>query len=466
VTDQALVLLRGDVGRIILGAIILFIGLAACALAAIRGRSGVRMLIWFGIFSTMYGARLLAEAPAGFSLLPQSVWFTRPYVVTILTYVIIIPALMFWVELSLGTLRRFLQMTALAALFVAIAGGWATFFTDEPDRFIPFNNLMAIAFFLAIAIANAVPSLAKKFLVITSPVSVISTLVLAVAVLHANLRTFLQLPAFTLFEPAVFALFVFSLGWVAAEKISADERRLLSVENELAIARDIQASILPNGVPDLKNLRISAVYRPMTAVAGDFYEFVPVDQHRIGFLVADVSGHGVPAALIAGMIKVAMQSVLAYASDPPQVLHGLNRILSGQHGQFVSAAYLWLDTENRKGMYSAAGHPPLLLWRQGRLERIESNGLLFGVNPDCEFPVREITVSRGDRFVLYTDGVTEPENAHGDAFGDLQLEPVIRENESRPAPEFSERLLAEIRRWQPASVSQQDDMTLIVIDVV
>jgi len=259
---------------------------------------------------------------------------------------------------------------------------------------------------------------------------------------------------------------VFSLGWVAAEKISADERRLLSVENELAIARDIQASILPNGVPDLKNLRISAVYRPMTAVAGDFYEFVPVDQHRIGFLVADVSGHGVPAALIAGMIKVAMQSVLAYASDPPQVLHGLNRILSGQHGQFVSAAYLWLDTENRKGMYSAAGHPPLLLWRQGRLERIESNGLLFGVNPDCEFPVREITVSRGDRFVLYTDGVTEPENAHGDAFGDLQLEPVIRENESRPAPEFSERLLAEIRRWQPASVSQQDDMTLIVIDVV
>jgi hypothetical protein len=108
----------------------------------------------------------------------------------------------------------------------------------------------------------------------------------------------------------------------------------------------------------------------MTAVAGDFYEFIPVDQNRVGVLVADVSGHGVPAALIEAMIKVAMQSVASCAREPREGLRGL--ILSGQlRGQLISAAYLWLDTETGKALYSAAGHPPLLCWQAGRLERIE-----------------------------------------------------------------------------------------------
>ncbi len=206
----------------------------------------------------------------------------------------------------------------------------------------------------------------------------------------------------------------------------------------------------------------------MTAVAGDFYWFIAVDPNRTGFLVADVSGHGVPAALIASMIKVAMQSVVSCADDPQAVLHGLERALSGQlRDQFVSAAYLWLDTENRKALYSAAGHPPLLRWREDRLERIESNGLLFGVKLECDaYPVCTMPIHPGDRFLLYTDGVTEPENAHGDAFGDLRLEQVVRDHQGRPPSELSDELLAEIRRWQPASITQQDDITLIIIDVV
>jgi len=467
VENQALGLLRSDVTGIMLGTVFVFMGLAACALAAVRGRGGVRILVWFGIFSTMYGVRLLAEVPAGFHVLPQSVWFSRPYAIAIITYLILVPALLFWLELSLGALRRLLQGLVVAALVVGIVGVCSAFIAKSPYEFIAFNNVVAIVFILGLAVANAVPRLAKKFLVITSPVSVISTMVLAVAVLHANLRTFLRLPAYSFFEPIAFAVFVLTLGWIAAEKIFADERRLLAVENELAIAREIQTSILPNSVPDLDRLIVSAVYRPMTAVAGDFYEFVLMDRNRTGFLVADVSGHGVPAALIAGMIKVAMQSVVPCASVPPEVLRGLNRILSGQlHGQFVSAAYLWLDTEKRKALYSAAGHPPLLRWRDGRLERIESNGLLFGVMPEADFPVCDMPINPGDRFLLYTDGVTEPENANGDSFGDRQLEQVVRDNRSRPASDLADQLLSEINRWQPPSTTQQDDITLIVIDVV
>ena len=465
--DQVLTLLRGQVGGIMLGTVFLFIGLAACGIAAIRRGARVRILIWFGIFCAMYGARILAAVPAAFSLLPRSLASSRPYVIAVITYLILIPGLLFWLELSLGKLRRILQITLIAASVFGVAGVCSTLIAGSRDPLVPYNSLLAIWCLLALAVVNAIPSLAKRFLVIQSRVSVIGTLVLAVAVLYANLVVLFHLPSYPAFEPMAFAVFVFSLGYVAAERVFTDERRLLSIENELAIAREIQSSILPSGAPELRGLRIHAAYHPMTAVAGDFYEFIPVDPYRTGFLVADVSGHGVPAALIAAMIKVAMQSVVSCAHDPAEVLRGLNRILTGQlRSQFISAAYLWLDMETRKGLYSAAGHPPLLCWGQDKLERIESNGLLLGVKPDSQYPVCEIPLNAGHRFLLYTDGVVEPENAAGEPFGDSQLEHVVRNHHSRPPAELSDQLLSEIRQWQPASVTQQDDITLIIIDVV
>jgi phosphoserine phosphatase RsbU/P len=163
-----------------------------------------------------------------------------------------------------------------------------------------------------------------------------------------------------------------------------------------------------------------------------------------------------------------VQSVIPCAHDPAAVLTAMNHLLSGLlRGQFVSMAYLWLDTEKRSAAYSAAGHPPLLLWRRNELKRIESNGLLFGVLKEYrDYPVQALEILPGDRFLLCTDGLTEPENAAGDAFGDFRLEQAIRANQSRPPHEFTAQLLAEISDWQPASSTQQDDITLLVIDVV
>ncbi len=186
----------------------------------------------------------------------------------------------------------------------------------------------------------------------------------------------------------------------------------------------------------------------------------------MGILVADVAGHGVAAALIASMVKVAAQSVAACAEDPAAVLSGMNRIFTGQpRNQLISAAYLWLDTERRTARYSAAGHPPLLCWRQGTLERIESNGFLLGMAPDCDYPVRTMTISPGDRFLLYTDGITDAENGRGEFFGDRRLEAVVRDRLRLPPAEFANELLAEMTRWLPASAPQQDDITIVVVDV-
>jgi len=466
--------LRGQIVDIIGGSIFLFIGLAACSIAAARRRSGVRFFMLLGIWSAMYGAMQLTQQEVMLAMFPHWLRVTAPAMNAAMTYLIIVAAALAFRELSLGRARIFLIVVALVGMAIAVGGMSFYGLTGSNDKLIPYNNLLAACMLVVLTIVIVVPGLWKKYLILPDRrVLAVGTLLFAMEALFVNLSRPLGLESPHVLDHIGFAIFLFSLGYSGAQLVSANERRLLSIENELTIAREIQNSILPDHVPELSHLRVAATYRPMTAVAGDFYEFLAVDRDRLGLLVADVSGHGVPAAMIASMIKVAVQSVEPCAQDPRAVLCGLNRVLSGQlRGQFVSAAYLWIDTEKRAALYSAAGHPPLLHWRQNgagqnKFDHIESNGLLFGVTAECgNYPVRTIPISPGDRFLLYTDGVTEPENAHGVSFGDARLEEVVRENQGRHASELSQRLLSELRLWQPAFIPQQDDITLLVVDVV
>jgi sigma-B regulation protein RsbU (phosphoserine phosphatase) len=463
-------MLRDQVVDIISGTVFLFVGFAACAIAAMRRRSGVRVLIWLGIWSAMYGIQPLAYSPAVVGLLPHWFQVSVPYLETVIAYLILVVASLAFLELTIGKMRFFLQAVIFVGLVIGLTGIGFFIFTGSSNKLIPYNNFLAACSLSVLVIVVAVPRLSRDFLVLpsqTNRVLAVGTLVFALQALYVNVVRPLGYQTPQILNSLGFAVLLFSFGYVALQMVFASERRLLSIENELAIAREIQASILPSSSPELKNLRITTAYRPMTAVAGDFYDFIPVDHHRVGVLVADVSGHGVPAALIAAMIKVALQSVASCAHDPREVLRGLNRILSGQfRDQFVTAAYLWLDSENRKALYSAAGHPPLIRSRGSKLERIESNGIVFGVVPEPDYPVCGMPISPGDRFLLYTDGVIEPENASGDSFGHCKLDQVVRNNQSRPPSELVDQLLSEIRHWQPASMAQQDDITLIVIDVV
>jgi len=463
--DQGLATLRGELVEIASGTIFVFVGLAACAIAAIR-RSGVRLFLWLGIWSAMYGTGLLTRTPEVVAALPKWLQASVPYANAVNTYLVVVVAFLSFLELCVGRLRLVMEIIIVAGIGVAVAGiSWFALGGSE-DKFIHYNYFVTVCGLLVLLTVVAVKKLSDRFLVfLNRRVLAVGTLVFVSAALWVNLsRALLVTPH--LVNHLGFAAFLFSLGYVGVQMVSASERRLLSIEKELDVARQLQFSILPTSVPEIQNVQIAVSYRPMTAVAGDFYEFVPADGKRSGFLIADVTGHGVPAALIASMIKVAMLSVEASATDPREVLRGLNRILFKQlHEQYVSAAYLWIDPEHGKALYSAAGHPPLLRWREGRLERIESNGLLFGVIPDPEYPVCEFALRTGDRLLLYTDGLIEPQNSSGEYFGNRKLEEVIRKNQSRPPAELLEQVLSEIRAWQP-SLPQQDDITLILIDVV
>ena len=467
--DAALATLRGDVIDIVLGTVFLTVGATACAIAAIRWRKGGPILVWLGIWSGMQGFQKLAQTHTILTVLPHSLNPVVPYVNTAVMYLLLISALFAWRELSLGKLRFLVHLEIFVGLAIALVG-IGTFVLGGPaDKWMFYNNLLAVLAMLVLLVVVLIPKFSRFLVISNHRVLAAGTLIFGLEVAYTNLGTVLNYRPLPLVDSLGFAVLLFSLGYVALEILFTNERRLLSIETELETARQIQSSILPARVPELENLRIAASYHPMTAVAGDFYQFVGSDNNHLGILVADVSGHGIPAALISTMIKVAMQSVAVHADDPAQVLGGLNRILwSEAHGQFASAAYVWIDTENRNALYSAAGHPPLLCWRNTRdeMQHIESNGLLFGVEPDSEYPVRSVPLEPSDRFLLYTDGVTETENAAREAFGDRQLERVVRNNRLQPASELSRQVLSELQRWRPAAVNQQDDITLIVVDVL
>ncbi len=467
---EALATLRGQLIEICFGTTFIVIGLAALAVAALRRRTGVRAVLWMGIWSAVYGILGLSGASMFVAALPRWPQTAAPYVRVGFTYLTVVVATLAWRELMLGKVRRVLGAIALVGLAIAVAGFSLFVFTGSSEKLILYNNLLAVVDLLVLLTVIIVPSLSRKYLVLRSRgVLAVGSTVFVLEAVFVNLSRPFGYEVARFWDSLAFAALLFSFGYVALKMVFANERRLLSIENELAVARQLQFSILPATTPELRYLRIAAAYEPMTEVAGDFYEYLPGDGYRAGFLVADVSGHGVPAALIASMIKVAAQSVATFANDPSELLRRLRNIMSAQlQGQFVSVAYLWIDTESCTARYSAAGHPPLLYWRatDNSLTRIESNGMLFGVTFDSDYPVREIPFASGDRFLLYTDGVVEPENAAGDSFGDMRLEQVVRGDQSRTASELSRHLLDEVRAWQPASMTQQDDITLIVIDVL
>src|SRR6266481_2848032 len=171
----------------------------------------------------------------------------------------------------------------------------------------------------------------------------------------------------------------------AREQLS---RQLISINSELEMARKIQLAILPHTTPKITGLEIAARYVPMGSVAGDFYDFILVDEKHIGILIADATGHGLPAALIASMLQMALAAQVAHAAEPCRVLAGLNQALCGKFTtHFVTAAYIYVDMETGIMRYAGAGHPPLLLWRgtTRSVDELEENGLVLGLFSDATY---------------------------------------------------------------------------------
>jgi sigma-B regulation protein RsbU (phosphoserine phosphatase) len=467
---DSIVVLRVQIGQIIFGTFFIIFGLLTAAIAILRRERGLQILIWLAVWSGIYGIRLLISSLAIQELLSESFSNIIPTVDVIISYLILVTALLTWLYLTRGHLRFYLKSMIIIGLIISIAGiGWY-FATGDPNRFMLYNNIIAASTLIVFTFILAVRKMADKFLILRNRgILLVSTILFITEALYSNLSWLFGYRTNSVTGWIGFAILLLSLAYVAAKMIFNNERRLILIESEMETARQIQTSILPEEVPEVNNLKIASAYYPMNAVAGDFYEFIEINKNEAGFLLADVSGHGVPAALIASMIKIAIQSVRDSAKIPGELLRLLNKILGDQlHGQFVTAAYLYINAEGYQVRYSSAGHPPLLYWNSlsEEVEFIESNGFVFGVLKESEYPVRDFSFNKNDKFLIYSDGLIETMNPSGEEFGNERLSEVIRKYHKVSAEELSKIILNELGIWQNNKPSQQDDLTWIIIDCV
>ena len=456
-------MLRADALRLSLGPLLIAVGLAAAVVHLRSARRGESALPWFGLFSLLYGLRLLARTdtfPLFFSA-PPRFWI---YLAAAITYVIPIPGILLtravfpaW-RRPLGWAAAFVGAFAVAAMFSdAVRRHPAS--AEEP------NNVIAIAFMLVGTALVFRPRGQTSRDLRTLRIGVAS---IVVAALVDNLRG-LHVPYLPRedVEPLGATVLIACLGGIAVRRAFKEAERLVAIDRELTIARRIQSSILPAAMPKVGGLTVAARYEPMTAVAGDFYDFLEVGEKRLGVLVADVSGHGVPAALIASMVKVAIAAQKAQADRPAAVLAGMNETLAGRlGGQYVTAAYLFLDREAGLMRYSAAGHPPLLRWRREapRPSEIEENGLPLGMMDVAEYRQLEQPLADGDRFLLYTDGLVEAANKAGEFFTLERVKEGVAASAGLGTERVADLILQSTRAWADGVAA--DDLTVVVIDCV
>jgi sigma-B regulation protein RsbU (phosphoserine phosphatase) len=181
-------------------------------------------------------------------------------------------------------------------------------------------------------------------------------------------------------------------------------------------------------------------------------------------------GTGVPAALVASMVKVSVFASAEHQEGPANIIGDLNATLCKEaSGQYASAVYLSLNRESGVGKDSAAGHPPPLLWRHRKqqLQALYTAGFLLGMRSDEVFSESEFSFEAGDRLLVYSDGLTEAENRTGVSFGDGKLSVLLAEKQILPAEQFATTLLEEVLAWSThdSEPSQSDDITFVVVDV-
>jgi sigma-B regulation protein RsbU (phosphoserine phosphatase) len=263
-------------------------------------------------------------------------------------------------------------------------------------------------------------------------------------------------------EQSAFALYNAIIYSMANEK-----KRL---DHDLEIARDIQRILLPAEAPAINGFQINGINVPARQVSGDYFDYIHVDDERLGVAIADVSGKGVPASLIMAICRSVLRAEAVRNPSPADVLRKVNRQLYPdiKEDMFISMAYLILDHERNGITLARAGHDAPLLYKQESrtVTPIKSPGMVVGIDSGnvfdrltVDFAIR---LERDDCLVLYTDGVTEALNTEGDEFGLERTIQAVRASASNGASAIVKKLIGDVRNFT-GSHPQNDDITLIAI---
>jgi len=283
------------------------------------------------------------------------------------------------------------------------------------------------------------------------------------------------------------------------ERLLREQKEKQRLESELAIAQEVQAQLFPRDPKTLESLELHGVCKPARTVSGDYYDFVSLGEEHLGIAVGDVSGKGISAALLMATIHSAVrvfelgaeperrQLVVAGAAaiasaantraprwsvaaeqtqSPADVLMLLNRHLynSTAPEKYATLFLGIFDGITRKFIYSNGGHlPPFVIHDSGAARKLETGGLVVGLFPEIVLEEEEVSLSKGDMFVAFSDGVTEPENEFGE-FGEERLLDLVRSNRHLSLERISEIVIAAVQDWI-GDREQPDDVTLVLARV-
>ncbi len=251
---------------------------------------------------------------------------------------------------------------------------------------------------------------------------------------------------------------------VAQAHLEQEVRERERLEQELRVARSVQQASLPKAVPTLEGWQISPYYQPAREVGGDFYDFHLLPAGRLGLVVGDATGKGVPAALVmsttCGMLRLAAQS----HTSPAEMLQGVNEVLFPNipTNMFVTCFYAILEPNSGRLVYANAGHDLPYLHRNGEAEELRARGMPLGLMPGMRYEEKETIVHSGQAALLYSDGLVEAHDPEGDMFGFPRLRTLIAERAEEERP-LGELLLEELYSFTGEGWEQEDDITLLTL---
>jgi phosphoserine phosphatase RsbU/P len=248
-----------------------------------------------------------------------------------------------------------------------------------------------------------------------------------------------------------------------------DREQLLVVKNDLNTAARIQQSILPQTFPPFPHRTEFDIYAqmvPAKEVGGDFYDFFFLDEDRLAFVIGDVSGKGVPAAIYMAVSRTLLKAVATQVVNPGETLRRINTMLipEGSGRMFVTIFYGVLNTRTGDMQFSyGAQPPPYIRKNDGSVEQVKQDGgFLLGMMEGMEYDSHKVVLRPGDTVLLYTDGVTEAMTADGQLFGDERLEGVLRRSNGAPLKELLQAIQVDLAQFV-AGAPQADDITMLAL---
>ena len=237
------------------------------------------------------------------------------------------------------------------------------------------------------------------------------------------------------------------------------------VRKQLETAREVQSRLLPNHAPNLAGYDIAGICVPAYEIGGDYFDYIPLTHNRLGLAVADVSGHGIPAALVMTAFRALLRTKARSLARPANIASMINRLLPEitADNHFVTALYAILDSSSGNLTYISCGHPPpVLLHANGEAELLEQSNTALGIFQSSHYTDKQVQINAGDTLVIYTDGITELVNDQGEYFGIQELLQIIQENKQLSAGNLVSKIMRAAQDFSK-DVGFLDDITLVVV---